>query len=67
MNEEIQNPIQTYQRSLNKAKLELVRAVHADDAMSIGHPFPTAIGIEKIVSTYADGWKFYRYIFNAEP
>jgi len=56
MNEEIQNLIQTYQRALNGADLDLVRAVYADDAMFIGQPFPTAIGIEKIVATYAAGF-----------
>jgi uncharacterized protein (TIGR02246 family) len=56
MNEEIQNLIQTYQRALNGADLDLVRAVYADDAMFIGQPVPTAIGIEKIVATYAAGF-----------
>ena len=123
MNQEIQNLLQTYQRSLNEADVDLVRAVYADDAIFIGQPFPTATGIEEIVALYADffskldfnvqfdvqeiklsgdlgfvrtrshgtiapkgqnpeggegnreifvvkkidgGWKFYRYIFNAE-
>ena len=52
MNEEIRNLIQTYQRSLNEADLELVRAVYAEDAMFIGQPFPTATGIGEIVALY---------------
>ncbi len=43
MNEEIQNLMQTYQRSLNEADVELVRSVYADDAIFIGQPFPTAL------------------------
>ncbi len=54
MNEEIQNLIQTYQRSLNEADLDLVRIVYADDAIFIGQTFPTATGIEEIVALYAD-------------
>ncbi len=53
MNEEIQNLIQTYQRSLNDADLDLVRTVYADDAIFIGQPFPTATGIEEIVALYS--------------
>ena len=56
MNEEIQNLIQTYQRALNGADLDLVRSVYADDAMFIGQPFPTATGIEQIVATYGAGF-----------
>ena len=54
MNQEIQNLIQTYQRSLNEADVDLVRAVYADDAVFIGQPFPTATGVEAIVALYAD-------------
>ena len=54
MNQEIQNLIQTYQRSLNEADVDLVRSVFAPDAMFIGQPFPTATGIEEIVALYAD-------------
>ena len=54
MNQEIQNLIQTYQRSLNEADVDLVRAVYADDAVFIGQPFPTATGVEGIVALYAD-------------
>ena len=54
MNEEIQNLIRTYQRSLNEADLDLVRTVYADDAIFIGQPFPTATGVEEIVALYAD-------------
>ena len=54
MTEEIRNLMQTYQRSLNEADLDLVRAVYADDAMFIGQPHPTATGIEEIAATYAD-------------
>ncbi len=54
MNEEIQNLMQTYQRSLNEADLDLVRSVYADDAIFIGQPFPIATGIEEIVTLYAD-------------
>ncbi len=54
MNQEIQNLIQTYQRGLNEADVDLVRAVYADDAIVIGQPFPTATGIEEIVALYTD-------------
>ena len=54
MNEEIQKLIQTYQRSLNEADVDLVRTVYADDAMFIGQPFPTAAGLEEIVALYSD-------------
>ncbi len=54
MNQEIQNLIQTYQRSLNEADVDLVRAVYADDAVFIGQPVPTATGVEGIVALYAD-------------
>ncbi len=54
MNQEIQNLLQTYQRSLNEADVDLVRAVYADDAVFIGQPFPTATGVEGIVALYAD-------------
>ncbi len=54
MSEEVRNLIQTYQRSLNEADVDLVRAVYADDAIFIGQPFPTASGIEEIVGLYAD-------------
>ncbi len=54
MNQEVQNLLQTYQRSLNEADVDLVRAVYADDAIFIGQPFPTATGIEEIVALYAD-------------
>ena len=54
MNEEIQNLMQTYQRSLNEADVDLVRSVYADDAIFIGQPFPTATGIEEIGALYAD-------------
>ena len=43
MNEEIQNLISTYQRSLNEADVDLVRAVYAEDAIFIGQPVPTAL------------------------
>ncbi len=54
MNEEIQNLIQTYQRGLNGADVGVVKSVYADDAVFIGQPFPTATGIEQIVSLYSD-------------
>ena len=54
MNEEIKILLQTYQRSLNEANVDLVRSVYADDAIFIGQPFPTATGIDEIVSLYAD-------------
>ena len=54
MNEEIKNLLQTYQRGLNEANLDLVRSVYANDAVFIGQPFPTATGIEAIISLYAD-------------
>ncbi len=54
MNEEIQNLIQTYQRGLNGADVNVIRSVYADDAIFIGQPFPTATGIEAIVALYSD-------------
>ncbi len=54
MNEQIQTLMQTYQRSLNEANLDLVRSVYAEDAVFIGQPFPTATGREAIVALYAD-------------
>ena len=54
MNEEIKNLLQTYQRGLNQANLDLVRSVYANDAIVIGQPFPTANGIDAIISLYAD-------------
>lgn len=56
MNEEIKNLIQTYQRGLNEANLDLVRAVYTDEAVFIGQPFPTAVGIEEILALYADAF-----------
>jgi uncharacterized protein (TIGR02246 family) len=54
MNEEIKNLLQTYQRGLNEANVDLVRSVYANDAVVIGQPFPTATGIEAIAALYAD-------------
>ena len=54
MNEEIKNLLQTYQRGLNEANLDLVRSVYTNDAIVIGQPFPTATGIEAIIALYAD-------------
>ena len=54
MNEEIQILLQTYQRSLNEANVDLVKSVYADDAIFIGQPFPIATGIDEIVSLYSD-------------
>jgi uncharacterized protein (TIGR02246 family) len=54
MNEEINTLLQTYQRGLNEANLDLVRSVYADDAVVIGQPFPTATGLKAILSLYAD-------------
>ena len=54
MSEEIKQLLQTYQRGLNGAELDLVRSVYADDAVVIGQPFPTATGIQEIVALYAD-------------
>jgi len=54
MSDEIKNLLQTYQRALNEANIDLVRSVYADDAIVIGQPFPTAIGIEAIISLYTD-------------
>ena len=54
MNEEIQILLQTYQRSLNEANVDLVKSVYADDAIFIGQPFPTATGVDEIVALYAD-------------
>ena len=54
MNQEIQNLLMTYQRSLNEGDVDLVRSVYADDAVFIGQPFPTATGQEEIVALYGD-------------
>ena len=54
MNEEIKQLLQTYQRGLNGAELDLVRSVYADDAVVIGQHFPTATGIQEIIALYAD-------------
>jgi len=54
MSEEIRNLLQTYQRALNEADLDLVRSVYAKDAVVIGQPFPTATGIEAILALYTD-------------
>ncbi len=56
MNEEIQELIQTYQRALNEADVELVRTVYADDAIFLPQPLPTATGIEEIVGLYSDSF-----------
>ncbi len=54
MNQQIQNLLITYQRSLNEGDVDLVRSVYADDAVFIGQPFPTTTGQEEIVTLYAD-------------
>ena len=54
MSEAIKNLLQTYQRALNEANVGLVRSVYAKDAIVIGQPFPTATGIEEIISLYTD-------------
>jgi uncharacterized protein (TIGR02246 family) len=54
MSEAIKNLLQTYQRALNEANIGLVRSVYAKDAVVIGQPFPTATGIEEIISLYTD-------------
>jgi len=54
MSEEITNLLQTYQRALNEADVDLVRSVYAKDAVVIGQPFPTATGSEAILALYAD-------------
>jgi uncharacterized protein (TIGR02246 family) len=54
MSEEIKNLLQTYQRALNEANIDLVRSAYASDAIVIGQPFPTATGIEAIIALYTD-------------
>jgi uncharacterized protein (TIGR02246 family) len=54
VNQEITILLQTYQRALNEANLDLVKRVYASDAVVIGQPFPTATGIEAILALYAD-------------
>ncbi len=54
MTEEIRNLMQTYQRGLNGADVNLVRSVYADDAIFIPQPFPTATGIKDILALYSD-------------
>ena len=39
---------------MNEANLDLVRSVYTNDAIVIGQPFPTANGIDAIISLYAD-------------
>jgi uncharacterized protein (TIGR02246 family) len=54
MNADIRNLIETYQRGLNEANVDLIRTVYADDAIFIGQPFPTATGVDDIVALYSD-------------
>jgi len=54
MNEDIRNLIETYQRGLNEANVDLIRTVYAADAIFIGQPFPTATGVDDIVALYSD-------------
>ena len=54
MSDEIKNLLQTYQQGLNEANLDLVKSVYTHDAIVIGQPFPTATGLEEILSLYAD-------------
>lgn len=54
MNKEIQSLIETYQRGLNEANVDLVRSVYAADAIFIGQPFPTAVGVDAIAVLYSD-------------
>jgi uncharacterized protein (TIGR02246 family) len=54
MNQEITSLIETYQKGLNEANLDLIRSVYADDAMFIGQPFPTATGVDSIVELYGN-------------
>ena len=61
MSEEIRNLIQTYQRGLNEADVDLVRTVYADDAIFIGQPFPTATGKEEIVALYTDFFSMFDF------
>jgi uncharacterized protein (TIGR02246 family) len=54
MSEEIKDLLHTYQRVLNEADVELVGSVYTEDAVVIGQPFPTATGINAIISLYKD-------------
>ncbi|AGY57226.1 YybH family protein [Gloeobacter kilaueensis] len=54
MSEEFKSLLQTYQRGLNEAKLDLIRSAFTDDAMVIGQAFPTTTGIEAILALYTD-------------
>jgi ketosteroid isomerase-like protein len=54
MSEEIKHLLQTYQRGLNEANLDLVRSVYTNDAVVIGQPFPTATGLREIIALYTD-------------
>ena len=54
MNEDIRHLIETYQRGLNEANVDLIRTVYANDAIFIGQPFPTATGVDDIVALYSD-------------
>lgn len=54
MDKQIQGLLQTYQRGLNEANVDLVKSVYADDAIFIGQPFPTATGVDEIGGLYAD-------------
>jgi uncharacterized protein (TIGR02246 family) len=53
VNQEILTLMQTYQRSLNEGRVDLVTSVYAEDAVFIGQPFPTATGKDNIVALYA--------------
>ena len=54
MNKEITTLIETYQKGLNEANINLIRSVYADDAMFIGQPFSTATGVDSIVELYGN-------------
>jgi uncharacterized protein (TIGR02246 family) len=54
MNEKIEHLLQTYQRGLNEANLDLIGSVYTNDAIVIGQPFPTATGLREIIALYTD-------------
>ena len=54
MSEQIKDLLQTYQRGLNEADLDLIRSVYTEDAVVIGQPFPTTTGLDAIVALYSD-------------
>jgi ketosteroid isomerase-like protein len=54
MNNEIKALLETYQKGLCDPNIDLICQVYTDDAMFIGQPFPTADGLDQIITLYKD-------------